>query len=747
MKTSKSKRIVAFMLVLCFMITFAGCANTDKTDTNANTLEEEPIEEPIEEPEEESPITFTPGTYTGKGVGFGGEVVIDVTFSEDSINDIKIVDSKETDRVGTPAFDIMFEAIKGHTSTGIDIVSGATMTSNAVLRAVEDAAGQAGCDINNLRIGKIPFELKPGTKITDTFDVVIVGAGGAGVTAGAAAAQNGATVLIIEKEAEAGGNTLVSGCSLQATMDCLVWDPSDPEATTGVYEPTGETFDKVKNDQGRIETLRTILAWSEKPFDEKVVDPAAIKDVDDYDLPNRGVHAEYLETLKTLKQQIGAYLKWADAKMAAGATETDITLFSTNELHIFQTYYGGLRLNNAKTEWIYSQYDLVHQLCTEIAPTKEWLMDQGSLFQNATAASTLIGCLWQRINRFDGGMVNGEKIEGRWGTYFAVPLNTMLSANDKNAIMYRTKATELITDSSGKVTGVKAVKYDGTEVEITANKGVILATGGFGHNIDMVLETNDYWNKDDLKASIKTTNRSLSMGEGLTMAKAVGAVTKGMGFTQLMPIGWANTGHLAGGTGENSIYISPAGTPNEGKRYVNESAERDVLAQGAYDFGGENGFFIQFSNAGNRTKDNNVEGREYFCTLKEAAEMLKIDADILKNTIVEYDEAVRNKALDTLDVPKSAATALIGNYNEDGSFKEDGLISVRYLAPSTHHTMGGLVVDTARRVLDKDGKPIEGLYAAGEVTSGFFAGNRLGGNAISEIIVSGKIAGESVSKK
>jgi urocanate reductase len=607
-------------------------------------------------------------------------------------------------------------------------------------------AGLAGCNIDNLRIGKIPFEYKPGEKITDTFDVVIIGAGGAGVMAAAAAAQNGATVLIIEKEAEAGGNTLVSGCSLQCTMDCLVWDPNDPDATTGLYEPTGETFEKVKNDQGRIETLRTILEWSEEPFNETVEDPSAIKTVDDYDLPNRGVHAEYLETLKTLKEQIRAYLKWADAKMAAGASETDLTLFSTNELHIFQTYYGGLRLNNDKTKWIYGDFDLVHQICTEIGPTKEWLMDQGSLFQNATAAGTLIGCLWQRINRFDGGIVNGEKVEGKWGTYFAVPLNTVLSANDKNTIMYRTKATELITDSSGRVTGVKAVKYDGTEVEITANKGVILATGGYGHNIEMILETNDYWNKDHLRANIKTTNRSLALGEGIMMATAIGAATTGMEFTQLMPIGWANTGHLAGGTGENSIYISPAGTPNAGKRFVNESAERDVLSQAAFDFGGEGGLFIQLSNARDRTSANNVEGREYFCTLEEAAEMLKIDAEIIKNTIIEYDEAVRNKTLDKLSVPKSAATALIGNYNEDGSFKEDGLISVRYLAPSTHHTMGGLVVDTARRVLDKEGKVIEGLYAAGEVTGGFFAGNRLGGNAITEIIVSGRIAGESASK-
>lgn len=119
--------------------------------------------------------------------------------------------------------------------------------------------------------------------------------------------------------------------------------------------------------------------------------------------------------------------------------------------------------------------------------------------------------------------------------------------------------------------------------------------------------------------------------------------------------------------------------------------------------------------------------------------------DTLRATITEYDTAYLNGELDSLDVPKSAANATIGSYNEDGSFNEDGILSVRYLAPSTHHTMGGLVVDEQRHVLTEDGSVIPGLYAAGEVTGGIFAGNRLGGNAISEILVSGRIAGEAAA--
>lgn len=692
-----------------------------------------------------SKISFKPGTYNGTATGMNGPVEVSVTFAKDSITGIKMVSSKETDHVGTSAFDIMFKEIKDYTSTGVDVLSGATITSKAILEAVEDAAKKAGCDITALRTGMKPYKLTAGKKIVDTYDVVVVGAGGAGITAAATAAQNGATVLVLEKNAEAGGNTLVSGSSFQNVMKCLVWDAWNPDATTGIYDPTGETFKKAKSEQGRIDTLRTILNWNEKPFDGKIVDKSKKITVDDYDLPNRGVHAEYLETLKTLKAQIATYLAWADKKMAAGAKETDLTLFSTVELHIFQTYYGGLRLSYDKSEWIYGKYDLVKQICSEIEPTKEWLMDQGSLFQNATSTGTLLGCLWQRINRFDGAVINGKKEEGKWGTYFAVPINTILTADKKNQIMYRTTATELIKDAKGKVIGVKAVKYDGTQVEITAKKGVILATGGYASNIDMVLKTNKYWNSKDLTSSLKTTGRSFAMGEGITMAEKVGAVTTGMGYTQLMPTAFQNNGSLAGCRGEAIIFVSPAGTPNAGKRYVDEASERDVIAQAAYDFGGKNGAFIQITNAGKKTSADNVKDQEYFCTLDEASKLLNIDVKTLRNTIVEYDQAFRDNTLTKLAVPKSVATDLIGNYNADGTFNEKGLLSVRFLAPSTHHTMGGLVVNPKRQVLNAKGVAIPGLYAAGEVTGGIFAGNRLGGNAISEVLVSGRIAGQSIT--
>jgi fumarate reductase flavoprotein subunit len=354
--------------------------------------------------------------------------------------------------------------------------------------------------------------------------------------------------------------------------------------------------------------------------------------------------------------------------------------------------------------------------------------------------------------------VSYSGFDNKWGAYFKVPENTILSANPKNQIMTRTRVTELIQDGSGRVTGVRGIRFDGTEVEITARMGVILATGGYGANIKMVLDTNAYWSPAHLTAQIKTTNRSLSQGEGIIMAQKAGAAVTGMGWTQLMPLGWVDNGNLAGGTGETVIYISPGGTPNAGKRYVDEAAERDVLSQGAYDYGGTNGLFVELGNParamvsmGPPSSDfKEVEGRVYYCTLGEAAALLEIDEEVLRKTITDYDMYVIGNS-PTPPVPaKTAYRGTIGDCDQDssGSYLPEtyriNTIVVRFLAPSTHHTMGGLQVDTDRRVLNNAGQPIPGLYAAGEVTGGVCAGNRLGGNAIVEIIVSGRIAGNSV---
>ena len=715
-------------------------------------------------------LAFTAGTYEATAEGYNGPVTIAATFTDSALTAIEVVSSAETGYVGDVAYDIMIPDMIAANGSGVDGVSGATFTTRALRAAVNEAAEAAACtNLDAFKSNKVVHEAEAPVDVT--YDVVIVGAGGAGIAAAAQAAESGNTVLIIEKNAEVGGNTLVSGGQYQSVMPYLVWDPADPDATTGVYAFTGETYDKVKSVQGCINELKMILNWSEEPFDEAYYKDHEFVAGDAAELSKHGVHAEYLPTLKALKEEIQAYLDWAQPKLDAGVPENQLTLFSTLNLHIFQTYYGGLRPSADGTQWMYGNVDLVKQFVEGGQGLKEWLEAQGSLF-NEASQPTLIGALWYRENEYMGANVDvdgdgeAEFYADRWGSYFMAPMNTVLKANEKNQIMLRTTAESLIVED-GKVTGVKATKFDGTEVTAHAEKGVILATGGYAANIPVVLEHNIYWSTEYLTNATKTTNRSSLQGDGIRMAEEVGAATTGMGFTQLMPISWVDNGNLAFGGGNYACWINPT----TGKRFVDEGSERDVLSLAEFRNGitvnGTPGVFLEIYNATEhipgppsaQLKAEDFEGRYYHIHGTEeelAALFAKLDgvtADpaVVLETVRNYDKAVMGLG-EYPDVGKGIASRCIGNVekNEDGSYNPDTYdlenteLIVRLMAPSTHHTMGGVVVDTDRHVLDADGTPIPGLYAAGEVTGGIHGGNRLGGNAIVEIFVSGRTAAQAV---
>lgn len=704
-------------------------------------------------------VAFTAGTYTGTAKGYNGPVEVAVTFSDSAVTAIEVGANKETDHVGNVAFEPVIADILAANGTGVDGVSGATFSSNAIRNAVNDAAEQAGCtNMDAFKAAGAAHE--PQAAIEETYDVVVIGAGGAGIAAAAQAAQDGNTVLVIEKNAEVGGNTLVSGGQYQSVMPYLVWDPADPDATTGVgYD--GNTYNKVVESVATLDELKTILGWSEEPFDEAYYKDHEFVAGDIVELSKHGVHAEYLQTLKDLKAEIQAYLDWAEPKVAEGAGQ--LTLFSTVNLHIFQTYYGGLRPSADMTSWIYGDYDLVKQFIEGGQTLKQWLEAQGSTFVEDTQP-TLIGALWYRENEFVGATIDGVDYPGRWGTYFKAPMNTVLATSEtaaSNKIMLRTTAEELIVED-GRVTGVKATQYDGTPVTAHATKGVVIATGGYAANLQMVVDTNVYWSSDYLSTSTKTTNRSSLKGDGITMAQAVGADVTGMGYTQMMPISWIDDGNLAFGGGNYAIYINPT----TGKRFVDETSERDVLSLAEFRNGiehnGTKGVFIELANASSKIPgpylygNEDVEWRQYVRTVDQLAELfaslgLETDADTVRATIENYDKAVM-AGEQPEGVKKTNPNALIGYAEKDESgkylpetYKLDGVeLRVRFMAPSTHHTMGGIKVDTERHALDAEDNVIPGLYAAGEVTGGIHGGNRLGGNAIVEIFVSGRTAAEAI---
>lgn len=750
------KKIKNLSLIMALSLAFVGCSS----DSGENVSNEEVKKDNISsnnESSEDKALSFNEGVYEGEAEGYNGPLKLEVEFDSEKIADIKVKESTETDKVGTPAFDIVIEDIINANGSGVDIVSGATVTSNSIKQAVNDAAEKAEVsDMKTFKKNTVNHE--PEEKIQEEMDVVVVGGGGAGMMAAVESAMAGNKVAIIEKNAELGGNTLVAGGQYQSAMPYLVWEINDPDKTTGTYN--GKTFDKVKTDAGRLHTLEVISNWSEEEFDETIDKDHEFNAGDIEELSKRGVHKEYLPLLKDLKKEVNAYLDWAKKKMDEGANETDLTLFSTTNLHIFQSYYGGLRPNQDNSEWIYGDYELVKQMVEEGQEIKPWLNKMGSEFDDSKQ-NTLIGGLWQRQNQWIGANIDGELEESRWATYFEAPKREFEKLNEDNKIFLRTSAESLI-EEDGKIVGVNALRYDGTEVELRANKGVILATGGYAANTEKVLETNDYWKDEYLKGRLGTTNRNSLQGDGIEMAQEVGAGLKGEEFTQLMPLGWIQGGNLAFGGGEDVIYISP----KTGKRYVDESAERDVLSLAAFENGMEyedtKGVFIEISNKETGIPgpypygDEDVEMRQYVRDLDGAVKLFKdldldIDKETLEETIKEYDSYVMGKT-DSLDVNKESYRALIGNAkeNEDGSYDEGsyeiGELRIRFLAPSTHHTMGGLDVDKGRHVLNEDGEIIDGLYAAGEVTGNIHGGNRLGGNAILEVIASGRVAAQEIEK-
>lgn len=710
------------------------------------------------------PVTFTPGTYTAEAEGYHGLIKLDVTFDENRISSINIMEDHETEGIGHEALPLMSERIIQAQGTGVDAVTGATVSSAAMKQAVNKAAMEAQVSSLAAFKHKNGQKLHEGEITEDTWDIVVIGGGGAGLFAAAQAAQDGNTVLVLEKAANLGGNTVVSGGAFQSVIPYLVWEENNPNATEG-KGPDGKMYPKTKVVAGGLNTLRMLLNWSEAPFDTAyyATHPFVAGDVEEQ--LKHGVHREYLPVLQALKKELRAYMAWADKQMRKGKKESELTLFSTNNLHIFQTYYGGLRPSNDGKEWCYGKVELVSQFVEEGQQLKPWMTQMGVDFNEMQAY--IVGMLHYRAVMAKGAQVTidgqTEFVSGNQGIYVKAPLAAIVNANSHNKVMTLTAAQDLIF-KDGRVKGVNALCEDGSVLKAYAQKGVIIATGGYAANVKKVVETNRYWSNDNLTDQIKTTNIASMQGDGIWMAQDIGAEVTGMGWTQLLPLAFAKTGGIAFGGVDNSIFISP----KTGKRYVDEVSERDALSIAAFDngiiFKGAHGahFFIMGKYSFNLVKAGPMlpdqEEVQYSVKIAQLPQLLKdlnidTDAQIIVQTIRDYDEALMAGKKPT-DVDKKFAIYTIGYSvrNDDGTYQHDTYdlenteLLFRILAPATHHTMGGLLVDTERRVLDKQGQPIPGLFAAGEVTGGIHGGNRLGGNAITEVLVSGRIAARNAGK-
>ena len=332
-------------------------------------------------------------------------------------------------------------------------------------------------------------------------------------------------------------------------------------------------------------------------------------------------------------------------------------------------------------------------------------------------------------------------------------VETLKGYGDKFTKLTSTTAKAIVRNEEGKVVGVKAEDVNGNTYTLTANKGVVLATGGFSANGKMAQEYNTSGKWNDL-SNVKTTNRwACSQGDGIAMATEIGADLNQMDQIQLLYLGNLKDGQLTkyptrvvNGT-DQEIFIN-----KEGKRFVQEDGRRDQICLASlqqtdgmfYFLESADGTYVDIDQAisadGFTLRFLEEQGYIYVAdTLDEMAEKLNaaganMTAEDLKATVAAFNQCVEN------DADPEFGRTLFSIKLENGPW----VATPRQAC--LHHTMGGVRIDTECRVLDAEGKVIPGLVAAGEVTGGIHGGNRLGGNAVVDTVVFGKLAGETIMK-
>ena len=428
-----------------------------------------------------------------------------------------------------------------------------------------------------------------------------------------------------------------------------------------------------------------------------------------------GESAGVEKTLKTAAEKyadnetITALAKTVSEQWAA--YQADPTgYFDSVELMELDTMIGGKGINDP---------ELVETLCANSADAIDWLDEHGITLHNV---SSFGGASVKRIHR----PVNAEGKTVSVGSYM-IPL---LQENCEKAgvkMMLDTTATEILTDANGAAVGVKATGASGETVTVNA-KAVVLATGGFGANLDMVVKY-----KPELKGFM-TTNAPGIQGQGIEMAQAIGAATVDMDQIQIHPTVEANTAALIteGLRGDGAILIN-----EEGQRFIDEVGTRDVVSAaeiaqtGSYSWLVVDQAMADASSViqGYIKKGYTVTGSTY----EELGKAMGVDAAAFAETMEKWNGYVEAK-----NDPDFGRTSFANPLNTAPYY------AVKVTA-GVHHTMGGLKINANTEVLNEKGEVIPGLFAAGEVAGGVHGANRLGGNAVADFTVFGRIAGAAAS--
>lgn len=377
----------------------------------------------------------------------------------------------------------------------------------------------------------------------------------------------------------------------------------------------------------------------------------------------------------------------------------------SNELFFEDTLKGGKGTNDQ---------DLLHYLVDNSASAIDWLDSMGITLDNISYSG---GASVKRIHRpHDGSAVGTYLVDGLLRNIHVQEIPLFVNAD-----------VTKINETDGKVTGVN-VKINGEEKEI-AGDAVVVTTGGFGSNKELIEKY-----RPDLKGYVSTTSEG-STGDGIKMIEELGGATVDMDQIQVHPTVVQDTGMLISETvrGEGAILVN-----QQGERFYNELETRDNVSAAITDLP-ENYAYLIFDNAlAGRAKQVDYYKEQGVVveadTIEALAEKIDVDPATLKKTLDTWNQAVTDKA----DKDFGRETAM------DYDLTEGPFYAIQ-IAPGIHHTMGGVKINTKTQVLKEDGTPITGLYAAGEVTGGIHGQNRIGGNAVADIMVFGRQAGAQSS--
>ena len=592
------------------------------------------------------------GSFTGTAKGMG-EVSVTLTLTDNVITDCTAKGDEETPGIGSVVIEqFPGEVVEGNT-INLDSISGATITSNAFVEAAKAALTEAGLNPDDY-MAKAD-KTANGETVSYDADVVVIGAGGAGMTAAMTAADAGQKVVILESQAMVGGN------SARAT--------GGMNAAKTVYQDENE-FDQTAGVE------KTLATAAEKYADNETITALA----------------------KTVSEQWAAYQ----------ANPTGY--FDSVELMELDTMVGGKGINNP---------ELVKTLCEGTADAIDWLDENGITLHNV---SSFGGASVKRIHR----PVNEEGKVVSVGAYM-IPLLQENCEKRGIDIVLNTTVDTILTDANGAAVGVSGTDKDGNTVVVNA-KSVILATGGFGANLDMVTQY-----KPEL-AGFMTTNAAGAQGQGIEMATAIGAGTVDMDQIQIHPTVEANTAALIteGLRGDGAILVNA-----NGERFIDEVGTRDVVSAaeiaqpGSYSWLIVDQAMVDASSViqGYIKKGYTKTGATY----EELAKELDVDPATFANTMETWNSYVEAK-----NDPDFGRTSFANPLN-------NGPYYAIKVTAGVHHTMGGVTINSATEVLKEDGTVIPGLFAAGEVTGGVHGANRLGGTAVADFVVFGRIAGESAA--